>query len=100
MKFLKALVKDIVEQSWTLLGMFVAWLVLEGSARELVGNLITITLLIWVVTFPFFRYEKEEEVVKKKPLRKAKFNPKARDGDKDGILQDGTIWERKARRKK
>jgi hypothetical protein len=61
MKFLKALVKDIVEQAWTLLGMFVAWLVLEGSARELVGNLIIATLLIWVVTFPFFRYEKEEK---------------------------------------
>jgi hypothetical protein len=60
MKFLKALAKDIVEQAWTLLGMFVAWLVLEGSARELVGNLILITLLIWVVTFPIFRYEKED----------------------------------------
>jgi hypothetical protein len=100
MKFLKALVKDIVEQAWTLLGMFVAWLVLEGSARDLVGNLILITLLIWVVTFPIFRYEKEEEEVKKKPLRKAKYNPKAKDGDKDGLLQDGTIWERKAPKKK
>jgi hypothetical protein len=60
MKFLSALAKDTVEQSWTLLGMFVAWLVLEGSARELVGNLILITLLLWMITFPFFRYEKEE----------------------------------------
>jgi hypothetical protein len=101
MKFLKALAKDIVEQAWTLLGMFVAWLVLEGSARELVGNLILITLLIWVVTFPIFRYEKEEEEVeKKKPLRKAKYNPNARDGNGNGILQDGTIWERKAPKKK
>jgi hypothetical protein len=101
MKFLKALAKDIVEQAWTLLGMFVAWLVLEGSARDLVGNLILITLLIWVVTFPIFRYEKEEEEVeKKKPLRKAKYNPNARDGNGNGILQDGTIWERKAPKKK
>jgi len=60
MKFLSALAKDTVEQSWTLLGMFVAWLVLEGSARELVGNLILITLLLWMITFPFFRYEKED----------------------------------------
>jgi hypothetical protein len=101
MKFLKALAKDIVEQAWTLLGMFVAWLVLEGSARDLVGNLILITLLIWVVTFPIFRYEKEEEETeKKKPLRKAKYNPNARDGNGNGILQDGTIWERKAPKKK
>jgi hypothetical protein len=66
MKFLSALVKDIVEQSWTLLGMVVAWLVLEGSAKELVGNLILITLALWVVTFPFFRYEKEESEEKPK----------------------------------
>jgi hypothetical protein len=66
MKFLSALAKDIVEQSWTLLGMVVAWLVLEGSAKELVGNLILITLALWVVTFPFFRYEKEESEEKPK----------------------------------
>jgi hypothetical protein len=61
MKFLSALAKDLVEQAWTLLGMFVAWLVLEGSARELTGNLILITLLVWIVTFPIFRYEKEDK---------------------------------------
>ena len=101
MKFLTALAKDVIEQAWTLLGMVVAWLVLEGSAKELTGNLILITLLVWIVTFPIFRYEKEEEEAeKKKPLRKAKYNPKAKDGDKDGLLQDGTIWERKAPKKK
>ena len=61
MKFLKALAKDVLDQAWTLLGMMVAWLVLEGSAKELTGNLILITLLIWVVTFPIFRYEKEDK---------------------------------------
>jgi hypothetical protein len=71
MKFLSALAKDIVEQSWTLLGMVVAWLVLEGSAKELVGNLILVTLALWVVTFPFFRYEKEESEEKPKS-RKSK----------------------------
>jgi hypothetical protein len=59
-KFLKALAKDVLDQAWTLLGMMVAWLVLEGSAKELTGNLILITLLIWIVTFPIFRYEKED----------------------------------------
>lgn len=52
MKFLKKLFKDIVEQAWTLLGMVVAWLVLEGSAREVTGMLILITLGIWIITFP------------------------------------------------
>jgi hypothetical protein len=58
--FLKALAKDLVDQAWTLLGMAIAWLVLEGSARDLTGLLIIITLVVWIVTFPM-RYEKEEE---------------------------------------
>jgi hypothetical protein len=66
MHFIKALVKDVIEQSWTLLGMAIAWLVLEGSAKDLTLTLIGVTLLVWVVTFPFFRYEKEEKEPKKK----------------------------------
>lgn len=58
--FLVALFKDIIDQAWTLLGMVVAWLVLEGSAKDLTGNLIMITLGVWVLTFPL-RYEKPEE---------------------------------------
>jgi hypothetical protein len=83
MHFIKALVKDVIEQSWTLLGMAVAWLVLEGSAKDLTGNLIALTLLLWVVTFPFFRYEKEET---------------AKDGDKDGYVNDGTPKQRKVKK--
>lgn len=51
-KFLTGLFKDIIDQSWTLLGMAVAWLVLEGSARDLTGLLILVTLAIWVITYP------------------------------------------------
>jgi hypothetical protein len=60
-KFLVGLVKDIIEQAWTLLGMAVAWLVLEGSAKELTGNLIGITLAIWVITYPLRRDKDEDE---------------------------------------
>lgn len=59
-RFLKALLQDLVDQAWTLLGLGTAWVLLEGSARELVGNMILITLAIWVITFPIFRYEKED----------------------------------------
>ena len=52
--------KDIIEQAWTLLGMAVAWLVLEGSAKDLTGKLIALTLCIWVVTYPL-RRDKDEE---------------------------------------
>lgn len=58
--FLVALFKDIIDQAWTLLGMVVAWLVLEGSAKELTGNLILVVLAIWVITFPL-RYEKDDK---------------------------------------
>ena len=58
--FLSALAKDLIDQAWTLLGMAIAYLVLEGSARELTGFLIILTLLVWIVTFPM-RYEKEEK---------------------------------------
>jgi hypothetical protein len=46
------IVKDVLDQSWTLLGMVVAWLVLEGTAKEVTGNLILITLGIWIITYP------------------------------------------------
>ena len=59
-KFLIGMFKDIIEQAWTLLGMAVAWLVLEGSAKDLTGKLIALTLCIWVVTYPL-RRDKDEE---------------------------------------
>jgi hypothetical protein len=59
MKYLKALFKDLLDQSWTLLGMAVAWLVLEGSARDVTGMLILITLSVWILTFPL-RWDKSE----------------------------------------
>lgn len=59
MHFIKSLFKDMVDQAWTLLGMFVAWVVLEGSAKDVVGMLIWVTLGVWVITFPL-RYEKED----------------------------------------
>lgn len=52
MKFLRKLFKDIIEQAWTLLGMAVAWLVLEGSAKDVTGMLILVTLGVWIITFP------------------------------------------------
>ncbi len=60
MKLIKEMIKDLIDQSWTLLGMVVAWLVLEGTAKELTGNLILITLAVWVITFRL-RNPKEKE---------------------------------------
>ena len=70
--FLIGLLKDIIDQAWTLLGMAVAWLVLEGSAKDLTGTLIMVTLVVWIITFPL-RYEKpEEEEKEEKPTPRKK----------------------------
>lgn len=49
---MKKFFKDMLDQSWTLLGMFVAWVVLEGSAKEIVGYCIIGTLGLWAITYP------------------------------------------------
>lgn len=49
MKFLKALLNE----SFTLVGLFIAWLVLEGSAKEITGYTIVSVTLIWLFTLTF-----------------------------------------------
>jgi hypothetical protein len=41
---------DFFNQLWTILGMFIAWVVLEGSAKTVVGYAIMVTLIVWAVT--------------------------------------------------
>jgi hypothetical protein len=59
-KFLKALLKDLLDQVWTLVALAIGYIVLEGTARTLTGWLIIGTLTVWVLTFPL-RYEREVE---------------------------------------
>ena len=49
---MKDFIRDMIDQSWTLLGMFVAWLVLDGSARTITGYAIMITMAFWILTYP------------------------------------------------
>ena len=48
---LKNIFTDVVAESWTLVGMFVAWIVLEGSAKTVTGYVILGTLVLWIITF-------------------------------------------------
>lgn len=57
---MKGWIADFLNQMWTLLGMFVAWLVLEGSARTVVGYATVLSLVAWAVTYPL-RNPKEDE---------------------------------------
>jgi hypothetical protein len=45
------ILRDMVQQLWTLLGMFIAWVVLTGSAKTVVGYAILLTLIVWAVTY-------------------------------------------------
>jgi hypothetical protein len=53
-------IRDMIDQLWTLLGMFIAWVVLDGSAKTVVGYAIIGTLVAWAVTYPL-RNPKEED---------------------------------------
>ena len=48
---MKKFFSDIANQLWTLLGMFIAWVVLDGSAKTVVGSAIAISTIIWGVTY-------------------------------------------------
>ena len=58
---MKKFLNDLIGQAWTLLGMFVAWLVLEGSAKEVVGWAIIGTSVLWIITYPLRNNKDEEE---------------------------------------
>jgi ABC-type uncharacterized transport system fused permease/ATPase subunit len=57
---LKKIFTDMIDQLWTLLGMFIAWVVLDGSAKTIVGYAIMGTLFAWAITYPL-RNPKDEE---------------------------------------
>ena len=57
---MKRIFTDMIDQLWTLLGMFIAWVVLDGSAKTIVGYAIIGTLVAWAITYPI-RNPKDEE---------------------------------------
>ena len=57
---MKRIFTDMVDQLWTLLGMFIAWVVLDGSAKQIVGIAIWGTLLAWCISYPI-RNPKDDE---------------------------------------
>jgi hypothetical protein len=56
----KRIFTDMIDQLWTLLGMFIAWVVLDGSAKTIVGYAIIGTLIAWAITYPI-RNPKDDE---------------------------------------
>ena len=58
-RLIKNIINDLIDQAWTLLGMFIAWVVLDGSAKIVVGYGIILTTIIWILTSPI-RHRGEE----------------------------------------
>lgn len=60
MKWLFNWFKEILNQTFTLLGMFIAWVVLEGSAKTVVGWAIIWSIIVWLVSMGIREEDKDE----------------------------------------
>jgi hypothetical protein len=60
MRWLKDAIIESLNQGYTLLGFFVAWLLLEGSARTVVGYSILLVTLVHLITIRI-RESKDDE---------------------------------------
>jgi len=52
--------REMLNQTFTLLGMFIAWVVLTGSAKTVVGWAILWSVVVWLVSMGL-REQKEKE---------------------------------------
>jgi len=50
-------VKESIAQVWTLLGFFIAWLTLTGTAQQVVGVATVLATIIWLITIPLRKEE-------------------------------------------
>ena len=64
-KMLKGLIKwfkdagmELIAQAFTLLGFFIAWLTLTGSARDIVGIAVLAVTIVWLITIPLRKEDK------------------------------------------
>lgn len=51
--WIKKLTKELVVQTFTILGFFIAWFSMTGSARQIIGLAILGSLIIWLLTINF-----------------------------------------------
>ena len=58
--WIKEILKETIAQTFTLLGFFIAWLTLTGTAKDIVGIAIIISTSLWLLTIGL---RKESDVV-------------------------------------
>ena len=49
-KWILDAVKESIAQIFTILGFFIAWFTLTGSAQDIVGIAIIVSIVIWLLT--------------------------------------------------
>lgn len=59
-KWIKDKFREILNQTFTLLGMFIAWAVLEGSAKIIVGWAILWSVIVWLFSMKFREQEEKK----------------------------------------
>jgi hypothetical protein len=57
-KYIWEVIKESIAQIFTLLGFFIAWLTLTGSAQQVVGVATVIATAIWLLTIPLRKDDK------------------------------------------
>jgi hypothetical protein len=56
-KWVLEAIKESIAQVWTLLGFFIAWLTLTGTAQDVVGIATIAATIIWLITIPLRKDE-------------------------------------------
>ena len=50
-------IKESIAQIFTILGFFIAWLTMTGSAQQITGLFTIIAIVIWLATIPLRKEE-------------------------------------------
>jgi hypothetical protein len=62
--WIKDILKETIAQTFTLLGFFIAWLTLTGTAKDIVGVAIILSTILWLLTIGL-RKDKDDQPKKK-----------------------------------
>lgn len=58
---MKGFIVDIIGQIFTILGFYVAWVTLDGSAKPAVLQATLVVTFIWMLSYPLRREKEDEE---------------------------------------
>ena len=57
LKYTMEVIKESIAQIFTILGFFIAWLTMTGTAQQLTGLATVIAIVIWLATIPLRKEE-------------------------------------------